>query len=53
MNDPISKSITFTVPDYLCNAVNKRAQQERRPLSNMLRLILEETLEAPKGDSHV
>ena len=25
MNDTLSKSITFTVPDYLWDAVNKKA----------------------------
>ena len=50
MNDALSKSITFTVPDYLWDAVNKKAHEERRTLSNMLRVILEESLEAPRGD---
>ena len=53
MNDPLSKSITFHVPDYLWDAVNKRAEKERRSLSNMLRVILEESLKAPRKDSHV
>ena len=47
MNDTFSKSVTFHVPTYVWDALNKRATEERRTVSNMLRLILEESLEAP------
>ena len=53
MYDMVTKQITVTVPTYLWDAFTKRAEEERRPLANMARVILEESLEAPKGDSHV
>ena len=46
----LSRSITFHVPDYLWAAIDKKARAERRSIGNMLRVILEESLEAPVGD---
>ena len=45
-----SKSLTFNMPPYLWEAVCKRASEERRTISDMMRLILEDALEAPRGD---
>ena len=48
MEDMVTKSLTVTVPAYLWDAFTKRAEEERRPLANMARVILEESLEAPQ-----
>ena len=51
MKDMVTKSITVTVPAYLWDAFTKRAADESRPLANMVRVIMEESLEAPVGES--
>ena len=50
MDDMVAKNICVTMPGYLWDAFTKRAADERRPLANMVRVILEESLEAPRGD---
>ena len=46
----ISKSVTYSLPRYLVAALKERADDEHRTPSNMLRVILEERLVAPRGD---
>ena len=54
MNDEMGTSqFSVRLPDYVIAALRELADRERRTLSNMIRVILEERLEAPKGDSHV
>ena len=48
-----TKTVSFSLPAYLVEALGKMAVQESRSASNMLRVILEERLEAPRGDGHV
>ena len=43
-------TLSTSIPDYLWDALNKKALEERRTLSDMTRMILEDALEAPRGD---
>ena len=54
MNDP-SEVVpgSFKVPRYLMEALQNRAKAEHRSVNQQINVILEESLEAPKGDSHV
>ena len=47
----ITKTIAVSLPPYLIKALAKMALNERRSVSNMLRVILEDRLEAPQGDA--
>ena len=54
MNDPselVARS--FRVPGYLYKALLLLAHREHRSMNQQLRVILEESLDAPKGDSDV
>ena len=54
MHDPSEQvTRTFAMPGYLYEALQLLAAGERRSVNQQLRVILEESLEAPKGDSHV
>ena len=52
MNDPsepIARS--FALPGYLYEALQLLARRERRTVNQQLRVILEDNLEAPVGES--
>ena len=44
------KNVSTNLPDYLWEAVCKKASEERRSMSDTVRMILEDALEAPRGD---
>ena len=44
------RALSTSVPDYLWEALNKRADKERRSTADVMRMILEDALEAPRGD---
>ena len=46
-----AKSVTYSLPAYLLIALKAKFNDEHRTPSNMLRVILEESLEAPTGES--
>ena len=50
MDNAAPKSFTFQLPTYLFTALKKKADEDHRTPSNMLRVILEKNLEAPRGD---
>ena len=54
MNDlPETVIRSFALPSYLYEALQLLALGERRSINQQLRVILEESLEAPKEDRHV
>ena len=46
----LTASLSTSIPDYLYEALKKKADEERRSLADMTRMILEDALEAPRGD---
>ena len=44
------KSVSTNLPDYVWEALKKKASEERRSASDVMRMILEDALEAPRGD---
>ena len=51
MNDDIGmRQFTVRLPDYVFDALKKCADEEQRTPSNMLRRILLQHLDAPRGD---
>ena len=52
MNDPSEPVVrSFHLPGYLMEALRRLADVERRSVNQQLRVILEESLEAPRGDA--